>query len=131
MPRRARQHRNHELHEDGPFFAGVVTVLVIDNGPAGTTDAIDGALGVRSPSDCSPFSSAIMTGLVSGDIVVVDAPALPTSTDQCKSGGWRNYGTSFKNQGQCVAFCSKGRSRRRTRRPVRADGMEAGEGRRA
>ncbi len=36
------------------------------------------------------------------------APALPTSKDQCKSGGWRAFGGMFKNQGQCVAFVQRG-----------------------
>jgi WD40 repeat protein len=27
---------------------------------------------------------------------------LPTNKDQCKNGGWRNYG--FKNQGQCIQY---------------------------
>jgi hypothetical protein len=34
----------------------------------------------------------------------VAAPALPTNKDQCKKGGWKNFGTTFKNQGQCVSF---------------------------
>jgi hypothetical protein len=29
---------------------------------------------------------------------------LPTSKDQCKHGGWRDYGATFRNQGECVAF---------------------------
>ena len=28
----------------------------------------------------------------------------PTGTDQCKHGGWRSFGTMFKNQGDCVSF---------------------------
>jgi hypothetical protein len=28
----------------------------------------------------------------------------PTSKDQCMNGGWRDYGSTFKNQGQCIAF---------------------------
>jgi hypothetical protein len=43
-----------------------------------------------------------------GDLVVRDAPALPTSKDQCKNGGWRDFGDTFKNQGQCVAFVERG-----------------------
>jgi hypothetical protein len=38
-----------------------------------------------------------------GDIVVHDAPPFPTSKDQCKNGGWRNF-PGFKNQGDCVSF---------------------------
>jgi hypothetical protein len=30
--------------------------------------------------------------------------ALPTSKEQCRKGGWKNFGTTFKNQGQCVKF---------------------------
>jgi hypothetical protein len=44
-----------------------------------------------------------------GDFVVVDAqPPLPTSKEQCKNGGWRDYGGAFENQGQCVAFVQRG-----------------------
>jgi hypothetical protein len=91
--------------EDGPFFAGVVTVQVTDNGPSGSSDQIDGALGVRSAGDCSPLPGGAISdpGLVSGDIVVVDAKPFPTSKDQCKNGGWRNY-PDFKNEGDCVSF---------------------------
>jgi hypothetical protein len=32
---------------------------------------------------------------------------VPTSKDQCKSGGWRNYGV-FKNQGDCVSYVATG-----------------------
>jgi hypothetical protein len=34
---------------------------------------------------------------------------IPTSKDQCKNGGWKNFGTMFKNQGQCVKFVETGR----------------------
>lgn len=32
----------------------------------------------------------------------------PTTTDQCKRGGWRNY-PQFKNQGSCVRFVQTGK----------------------
>ena len=28
----------------------------------------------------------------------------PTSVDQCKNGGWRQFTCDFKNQGQCINF---------------------------
>jgi hypothetical protein len=34
-------------------------------------------------------------------------PTLPTSKDQCKNGGWRNF-PGFKNQGDCVSFVATG-----------------------
>ncbi len=30
----------------------------------------------------------------------------PTSKDQCKNGGWRNFG--FRNQGECMSFVASG-----------------------
>jgi hypothetical protein len=39
--------------------------------------------------------------------LLVDCQALPTSKDECKSGGWRTYGV-FKNQGDCVSFVATG-----------------------
>ena len=33
---------------------------------------------------------------------------LPTSKAQCKNGGWKNFGTTFKNQGDCVSFVASG-----------------------
>jgi hypothetical protein len=35
------------------------------------------------------------------------APSL-ISKDQCKNGGWRNFGATFKNQGACVSFVTTG-----------------------
>jgi hypothetical protein len=29
---------------------------------------------------------------------------LPVSKNECKNGGWRNFGTVFRNQGDCVSF---------------------------
>lgn len=31
-------------------------------------------------------------------------PGLPTSKDECKKNRWRNFGDTFKNQGDCVSF---------------------------
>lgn len=87
----------------GRFFT--VRVEVVDNAGLGTPDVIaaDITLG-GSPQDCSPLIQPARTGAVlSGDIVVVDTPRLPTAKQQCKDGGWRNYGV-FRNQGDCVSF---------------------------
>jgi hypothetical protein len=34
-------------------------------------------------------------------------PCLPTKKEECKNGGWRNFG-AFKNQGDCVSFVATG-----------------------
>jgi hypothetical protein len=40
--------------------------------------------------------------------VTITYTALPTSKDQCRDGGWKNFCTTFKNQGQCVRFVATG-----------------------
>ncbi len=39
--------------------------------------------------------------------VTSTAPPLPDTKDQCKKGGWKEYGV-FKNQGDCVSFVATG-----------------------
>jgi hypothetical protein len=41
------------------------------------------------------------------DVFVRDRAFLPTSQEQCKNNGWRNY-PGFKNRGQCVSFVATG-----------------------
>jgi hypothetical protein len=82
-----------------------------DLGPAGSgldvfaaTPTSFTSVGDVVPTDCSvPFSPFLPNTVTSGDIVVVDAPPLPTTKEQCKNGGWKSYGV-FKNQGDCVSF---------------------------
>jgi hypothetical protein len=63
----------------------------------------------RAPTDCSPNVHPIpgLAGpLITGDITVVDAQPPPTTKDQCRGEGWKQFG--FKNQGQCIAFVNHG-----------------------
>jgi hypothetical protein len=79
---------------------GLVTVQVLDGQP----DTFDAAQAGRAPTDCAPLPPTGAGGpLTNGDIVVVDAPPLPTSKEQCKNGGWQDFGM-FENQGDCVSF---------------------------
>ena len=73
-------------------------------GPAGAGDTY-GSAGFFAPTDCSPYPEG--QPLSTGDVVVRDVPPLPTSNQQCKSGGWRTYGV-FKSQGDCVSFVATG-----------------------
>jgi hypothetical protein len=62
-----------------------------------------------NPFTCShlaPENATVFRGFT-----VVDAhPPLPTSKDQCKNGGWKNF-SGFKNQGQCISFvATKGKN---------------------
>jgi hypothetical protein len=107
------------------FFSGPVTCLAVDGNFAilnvdtpqfhavglEVTDSLSGDLIRGIPtgiSRCSPIGSAVDFPVISGDVVVVDAPPLPTSKDQCKNGGWKTYGV-FRNQGDCVSFVATGR----------------------
>jgi hypothetical protein len=45
------------------------------------------------------------------NVRIVSVRLLPTSKNQCKDGGWRTFGTAFKNQGDCVSFvATRGRN---------------------
>jgi hypothetical protein len=59
-------------------------------------------------------------GEAEGDAkVTLTYMSLPTSKDQCKGGGWKNFGTTFKNQGQCVKFVEHHNHAARLRRSRR------------
>jgi DNA-binding beta-propeller fold protein YncE len=64
---------------------------------------INRATGTLSPK----VPATVAAGTQPFDIAIGPLPRVPTSKDQCKNGGWRNYGTMFKNQGQCVTFVVK------------------------
>jgi hypothetical protein len=81
---------------------GSVAVRITDNGVSG--DRLEafpsfGAPGVGCPTPLISYSEFSFIG----DLTVVDAQPLPISTEQCKNGGWRDFGV-FKNQGDCVSF---------------------------
>lgn len=40
---------------------------------------------------------------------VYDFEPVPQSKDDCTGGGWQDFGTQFKNQGQCVKFIAAGK----------------------
>jgi hypothetical protein len=73
----------------------------------GTTDSLGFLILDQVPTIC-PATVSSQVPLQFGSIVVTDAQPLPISKDQCKNGGWRTFGDTFKNQGQCVAFVQHG-----------------------
>jgi hypothetical protein len=99
-----------EPPRSGPF-SGIVQI--VDNGPAVAGISPDlfaehDAFDSTTPPDCSAAGARpVGTSQTFGDFVVTDAPALPTTKDQCKNGGWRSFGV-FKNQGDCVSFVATG-----------------------
>jgi hypothetical protein len=103
---------NHAVTVFRDVIFGLFVVEAADNGPPDSGLDQFNALPAdpsRSPSDCTPLGlrPGVMT---SGDVAIRDVPALPTTKDQCKNGGWRAYGV-FKNQGDCVSFvATKGKN---------------------
>ena len=83
--------------------------LVIDNAATGAPDQF-GVLfppPATAPSTCPANLDVPLQDAISGDLVVHDARAVPSSKDQCKNGGWRNF-PGFKNQGDCVSYVATG-----------------------
>jgi DNA-binding beta-propeller fold protein YncE len=80
------------VHPDG---GSVYVANLLDN----TVSQYDvGSTGVLAPTTpatvpASPSPAGVTVG---------PAARLPTNREQCKHGGWREFG--FKNQGQCIAF---------------------------
>jgi hypothetical protein len=70
------------------------TQLILCNTPAPTTDVCG------NPGNGESFFEAFLsTQITQGP------PPAPTSKDQCKKGGWKNYpALGFKNQGDCVSY---------------------------
>ena len=96
-------------------FAGPVAdwYLVVDGGGPGSLRdriSIEDVFDSPPPTDCSrsPLFRARAYTVAGGDIVVHDAQPLPTAKDECKAGGWRDFGSTFKNEGQCVSFVATG-----------------------
>jgi hypothetical protein len=81
----------------------------IDGGPGGANDGV--GLSISDPTGFPLLGGSAQPPGGSGSNTAQlgsATPALPTTNGQCKNGGWRNYGTNFKNQGQCVAFVQRG-----------------------
>ena len=85
-------------------------LFVEDNGTAPQADRAElRVLGTPAPTVC-PVNTTVYDPnrvVFEGDLTVIDAPPRPTTKDQCKGDGWRNFGETFKNQGQCVAFVQR------------------------
>jgi hypothetical protein len=74
-----------------------LAIAVQDDGPG--QDRIDFHTLAALPGDC-PVPSEVSDPTVSGDITITDAQPLPTSKEQCKHGGWAQFG--FDNRKQCI-----------------------------
>jgi hypothetical protein len=85
-----------EVHDLGPPGSGLDTIDLHVYEPS-----------ERAATDCSPIPETLERQVKSGDVSVRDAPALPTSTQQCRRGAWKSFRV-FKNEGDCVSFVATG-----------------------
>ena len=53
-------------------------------------------------------ASLIMSSVAFATVAPPPPPQFPTSKDQCKKGGWEDFGGMFKNQGDCVSYVATG-----------------------
>jgi hypothetical protein len=70
-----------------------------------------GTMGLTDANTFLFFGNSHVTGTVFSNLnVTLPPPSLPTTTAQCKDGGWRSYGV-FANQGDCVSYvATKGKN---------------------
>src|SRR6476646_3433729 len=65
--------------------------------PTGTIQAVDVLIDVEGTADLSNIT-------FNGELQVPETTSTPTTKDDCKNGGWKNFSPAFKNQGDCVSF---------------------------
>jgi hypothetical protein len=86
---------------------GPVTGALFDPQPPDADRFADQLSSSGCPAFPAPPTSDALYYVYNGDIVIRDAQPFPTSKDQCKNGGWRNF-PGFKNQGDCVSWVATG-----------------------
>ena len=88
----------------GSLPVGGVLFEILD----GPTESLGFTLVDAPPTTCPATLGIDLVPLTSNDITVTDAQPFPTSKNQCKNGNWRNFGSTFKNEGKCVSFVATG-----------------------
>jgi hypothetical protein len=102
---------------DAAANAGITTISFV--GYTGPTDTYSGGdeVYVDDGGDANQWTTKVWThpalfpGIFFQDDLAFQASfssPLPTSKAQCMNGGWKNFGTTFKNQGDCVSFVASG-----------------------
>lgn len=97
---------------DEGFGSGTILTVSLTDNSSNESDVFTVSFAGRAPTDCSPVTLPAPSNMptytvpfITGGATVVDAPSLPTSKEQCKNGGWAQYG--FANQGQCIKSVSR------------------------
>ena len=106
-----------DQYEVFEFGVSIGTTAAVPVQECGTEPFVgDPAVAFEDPS-FSHGSFVLSPGSHSITIVVIADPfghgsgyvrVDSVSKEQCKKGGWRNYGAAFSNQGDCVSFVATG-----------------------
>jgi DNA-binding beta-propeller fold protein YncE len=83
-----------------PDGRSVYVTNVLSNDVSQYDVGTDGGLTPKSPA-------SVAAGGFPNAVAVSPPPRVPTSKEQCKNGGWRDF-PQFRNQGQCIAFVNHG-----------------------
>lgn len=54
------------------------------------------------------FAGTVFIDNISVNEAVIGSPTSPSTKDQCKKNGWKNFDGMFKNQGDCVSYVTTG-----------------------
>lgn len=94
------------IHQAGPYNSLNVAVPDGQTASVGSDDNADNVYwdstysgrtaGFRQDTAWAPNGTVALKITATAD--------MPTSKDQCKDNGWKTYGSTFKNQGDCVSF---------------------------
>jgi hypothetical protein len=91
---------------EGPTFSPSSGSGEVDLGPAPTKPGAYNVVAQHEPVFfCGQFWNAEESTKYD---VVAQIIIQPTSTEQCKKGGWEGFAEEFKNQGDCVSFVATG-----------------------
>lgn len=83
------------------------TFVTLASLKASNPDAVVLGFGINqgsgNPGIVSGVDALTFNGTTYDFELVAPLPVAPTAKEECKDGGWKNFQTAYKNQGQCVA----------------------------
>jgi hypothetical protein len=88
----------------GPFYGTYADTLAL----LGSEEVTGIQLVIDSGWAFSDGEQTVLIDNVNINGMVSAFTSPPASKDECKNGGWMDFGGMFKNQGQCVAFVASG-----------------------
>jgi len=90
-----------------PVGAFPFGVAITPDGTRAYVTGLDSSIVSVIDTGTNTVVATIPVGLAPAGVAFTLAPRVPTSKEQCKKSGWKNFGPPagpFKNQGQCVSY---------------------------